>query len=184
MEETEPVNSNRPASATASHSNESAGRTITVFGQVVADDTLGDVYVVPLSDILNDIKHVFEAQEARLPESSSEINAVLRMMSDTAIANSKNAANQITPTRLVEDNAGALPGPSARIYCTQCGSEHHTERDCPLLVTSSKTPSRSLVWFCHFCNEGPISAWQNICTECNHEKCSWCRHEQEALGAK
>jgi RNase P subunit RPR2 len=170
------VNNNRPASTTASPSNESTGRTITVFGQVVADDTLGDVYVVPLSDILDDIKHVFEAQGARLPESSSEIRAVLRMMSDTAIASSENAANQTTSTRVVEENAEALPDPSARIYCTRCGSIYHTEMNCGPVATTST--SSSAVWFCHSCGEGPIGVWQDICTECSHVICPGCIVEE------
>ena len=66
----EPARSIRSQSAPARTADDVANGKVMVFGQVVADDALGDAYVVPLCDILHDIKNVLDAQEARLPESS------------------------------------------------------------------------------------------------------------------
>ena len=84
----EPARGIQSQSATAKTTDDGTSRNVTVFGQVVADDALGDAYMVPLCDILEDVKHVLDAQEARLPESSSEINTILRIMNDTTIAGS------------------------------------------------------------------------------------------------
>ncbi|KAF2854456.1 hypothetical protein T440DRAFT_552296 [Plenodomus tracheiphilus IPT5] len=51
---------------------------VRVYGHVVADDALGDVYMIPLVDTLKDIaQEIGNAREARLPESASEIETVL-----------------------------------------------------------------------------------------------------------
>ncbi|KAF2823930.1 hypothetical protein CC86DRAFT_408947 [Ophiobolus disseminans] len=52
-------------------------RLVRVFGHVAADDAFGDVYMVPLVDILEDIKKELSARDVRLPESTSEIEMML-----------------------------------------------------------------------------------------------------------
>jgi hypothetical protein len=51
-------------------SSSSSDRSTTFYGQVVCDDIFGDVYVVPLVDILDDIKEVLNASKVSLPPSS------------------------------------------------------------------------------------------------------------------
>jgi hypothetical protein len=35
----------------------------------------------------------------------------------------------------------------------------------------------SRVWYCSSCGDGPQGTWQNVCTACNHSKCSNCTLE-------
>ncbi|RYO58455.1 hypothetical protein AA0113_g7781 [Alternaria arborescens] len=84
-ETSKPANSSRSQSATASDPDDQANRIITVYGQTIADDSLGDVYMVPLCDILNDIKDAVGARGARLPESNTEVDEILRRVKDTTI---------------------------------------------------------------------------------------------------
>ncbi|KAF1850914.1 uncharacterized protein K460DRAFT_328285 [Cucurbitaria berberidis CBS 394.84] len=53
----------------------SSDRTITVYGQIVADDVFGHVYMIPLRDILHDITQTMQVAAARLPVSISEKKA-------------------------------------------------------------------------------------------------------------
>ena len=50
---------------------------ISVYGQVVADDIFGDVYMIPLIDIINDIKTSTGAAAVRLPASLTELGEML-----------------------------------------------------------------------------------------------------------
>jgi hypothetical protein len=36
------------------------------------------------------------------------------------------------------------------------------------------TDGGTVVWYCSSCGDGPIGTWQNVCTACNHVKCSAC----------
>ena len=47
------------------------------YGQVVADDIFGDVYMIPLSDIIDDIKVLTRAAAIRLPATLRELEARL-----------------------------------------------------------------------------------------------------------
>jgi hypothetical protein len=49
---------------------------IKVFGQVVADDVFGDVYMIPLNDIIDDIKTTMNATVVRLPETLREVGEI------------------------------------------------------------------------------------------------------------
>jgi len=199
---TEPASSAPPQSPIADRTNEQMDRKITVFGQVVADDSLGDVYVVPLCDILNDVNHVLDARLARLPNSNSEINTILHMMNNTTITSSATTANDLATTGPLANEAEPAPEAPDRTNCTQCGSEDHTKEMCGMTdihnsegsaptaqsaVTASYTPSmytvstgysKSMVWYCSACGDGPIAPWQSVCVICSHEKCSMCTVEQ------
>jgi len=50
---------------------------ISVYGQVVADDIFGDVYMISLTDIMDDIKTLTGAAGARLPRSLKELQELL-----------------------------------------------------------------------------------------------------------
>ena len=50
---------------------------VSAYGQVVADDIFGDVYMIPLSDIMDDIKILTRAAAIRLPESLMELEHML-----------------------------------------------------------------------------------------------------------
>jgi len=50
---------------------------ISVYGQVVADDIFGDVYMISLPDIMDDIKTLTGAAGVRLPRSLKELQELL-----------------------------------------------------------------------------------------------------------
>jgi len=173
---------------------------MTVFGQVVADDVLGDVYMVPLCDIFEDVKQALDAREVRLPQSTAEIDHLLRFMNSITITSSENEAED-------QDQSG-LPDMA---FCTRCGSDQHTKELCGIedpsivpeespeknlgenfgaasmpTVVGAYTPStyavnsksKETVWFCSGCGDGPNSGWQNLCPGCGHVRCRSCRIEE------
>ncbi|CAN9398061.1 unnamed protein product [Alternaria alternata] len=50
---------------------------ISVYGQVVADDVFGDVYMIPLRCIMEDVKILMDAAVVRLPSSIKELRQIL-----------------------------------------------------------------------------------------------------------
>lgn len=67
---------------------------VRVCGHVVADDALGDVYMIPLVDTLSDIAHeLANAREARLPKSTAEIEAALGRLNIRTPKTSTDVAN-------------------------------------------------------------------------------------------
>lgn len=50
---------------------------VRVLGYVVADDVLGDIYMVPLTDILSDVAKELGAREVRLPNTREETSSLL-----------------------------------------------------------------------------------------------------------
>jgi hypothetical protein len=57
-------------------SEQAASDLIKVFGHVVADDVFGDVYMIPLHDIINDIKTTMNATVVRLPKTIREVGNI------------------------------------------------------------------------------------------------------------
>jgi hypothetical protein len=165
---------------------------VTVFGQVVADDSLGDVYMVPLCDILEDVKQLFNAREARLPESDLAVHNILRRGYNSLGA----LTEDIAAADLLGNEAGAALGPLESRFCSRCGSGNHTREICGVEIWSSdrkelkkvSVPSKAasrdpalvwagegtLVWFCSHCNTGPHCQWHYKCSWCTHIKCEGC----------
>jgi hypothetical protein len=56
--------------------DENTARTICVHGMFVADDELGDIYMVPLADILDDARDVLQISSVRLPNNIHEIRTL------------------------------------------------------------------------------------------------------------
>ncbi|CAN9270455.1 unnamed protein product [Alternaria alternata] len=125
-ETTESSSDTRHQGSTTSDSYYQPSRNVTVFGQVVADDSLGDVYMVPLCDILEDVKQLFNAREARLPESNSEVDSILRRGNNSPGA----MRDDIAAAGLLENEAGATLGHSETAFCSRCGSDKHTREIC------------------------------------------------------
>lgn len=197
------MSSNQSRSAKASGPDHQAGKITTVYGQIIADDSLGDVYMVPLRDILNDIKDVLGARGARLPESNTEVDEILRGMRDTTIDDSQSQADDLASAQPLMSEAEATSGSPNRMFCTQCGSGEHKREICEVknssssdgvileealtpVVTAPHTPNRTwtsvkgrkVVWYCSDCGEGPTGSWQNCCAFCSHVKCAVCTVEK------
>jgi hypothetical protein len=198
-ETTKPASSNQSRSAKASGPDHQAGKITTVYGQIIADDSLGDVYMVPLRDILNDIKDVLGARGARLPESNTEVDEILRGMRDTTIDDSQSQADDLASAQPLMSEAEATSGSPNRMWCTQCGSKEHGRNTCevknsagdgggnskealvPVVVTpyipnsiSPGSKGGAQIWYCSDCGDGPIGLWQSCCTACSHVRCAGC----------
>lgn len=44
--------------------------------------------------------------------------------------------------------------------------------------TSAPIYGAPVVWFCSACKDGPKGDWQNVCTTCNHQRCTACTMEK------
>jgi hypothetical protein len=117
-----------------------------VFGQVVADDALGDIYMVPLSDILDDVRDVLAARDARLPESNIEIENIRHRPYDTTVANRDMVIDATTSIPNPDPSTLGQPlatlGSTQDIQCSDCGSYEHTQGMCKL--QSGDTPMGEL----------------------------------------
>ncbi|KAH6866339.1 hypothetical protein BKA58DRAFT_318314 [Alternaria rosae] len=80
---------------------------ISVYGQVVADDIFEDGYMVPLTDIMEDIKKLTKAAAVRLPLSLSEVGQLLSKQRDREepdqLDREKAISSFPTNTRVPED---------------------------------------------------------------------------------
>ncbi|KAB2100473.1 hypothetical protein AG0111_0g11329 [Alternaria gaisen] len=56
-------------------------KSISVYGQVIADDMFGDVYMIPLRAIIDDIRSLMDAAVVRLPKSMKELSQILTSQS-------------------------------------------------------------------------------------------------------
>ena len=156
--------------------------------------------MVPLCDILEDVKQLFNAREARLPESNSEVDSILRRGNNSPGA----MRDDIAAAGLLENEAGATLGHSDTAFCSRCGSDKHTREICgvddpannrgeelkavmvPVEVASHDPNEKwrgsgkvkgTVVWYCSNCGDGPLGPWQNVCTNCSHDRCVSCATE-------
>ncbi|EUC48366.1 hypothetical protein COCMIDRAFT_34238 [Bipolaris oryzae ATCC 44560] len=60
-------------------------------------------------------------------------------------------------------------------------SSHNTSAPSSPILSCSLPDYKSVllygapvVWFCSVCKDGPKGDWQNVCTACNHQRCSAC----------
>lgn len=158
--------------ASSQNPEDTVERTMKVFGQVVADDPFGDVYIVPLAETLEDIKEVLAVGDIRLPESTSEIDSIFH-----------NATERVNDEEL---KSMSLPQP------TSTPSNKPTVETAAIKTTSQATyASRSIrtgqsyvdfanskhdYWYtCCNCGGFNSARYSVGCVEChNHVRCSNC----------
>lgn len=110
-----------------------------VLGHVVADDVLGDIYMIPLTDILSDIAKELRAREVRLPKTAAEIDSLLQHSEVSRLAEEMTSAMRSMelsinkPEREAAQNprthavrSGIKEGPHKirRWICCKCGGEN------------------------------------------------------------
>ncbi|CAO2649557.1 Nn.00g069420.m01.CDS01 [Neocucurbitaria sp. VM-36] len=134
-------------------------RNMLAFGQVIADDTLGDVYVVPLADILADIQEVLAARKARLPENRSEIKTLLNRSYESKNVESGGPNNAIPSTQESETYTDG-----------QALSPSHTTHQ---ITTYSRNNYQWVCCRCHGHNSVFLDIGCALC--CNHWRCGTCK---------
>ncbi|CAN9386164.1 unnamed protein product [Alternaria alternata] len=68
-----------------------------VYGQIVADDIFGDIYMIPLHSIMDDIKTLMDAAIVRLPKSKSELWRVLNNQLHEEHAHTESKTDSFSP---------------------------------------------------------------------------------------
>ncbi|KAH5181816.1 hypothetical protein HBH76_157280 [Parastagonospora nodorum] len=131
-----------------------------VYGTLVATDALGNLWMVPMTDILNDVKDEFKATEVGLVNRVEETGIdhgrpPWHVRTDQSIA-AAHSAHSVATQSVYPDNGTAVSG---RCYDAKPGIDLQT------------------VWYCSECQDGPYSLWQNVCQSCSHARCSFCEEE-------
>jgi DNA-directed RNA polymerase subunit RPC12/RpoP len=106
-----------------------------VYGQVVADDMFGDVYMIPLQGIMDDIKTLLDAAVVRLPASSKELRQILMTqlhrehMNPDCEESSKDSHAPITNGTALPNNYGSTSTviPESAFVNTSTNSQSHAE---------------------------------------------------------
>lgn len=161
-----------------------------MFGQVVADDTLGDVYVVPLADILDDILEELAATEVRLPESSSEIEALLVSpdkpkgpvsAAQKSFVDSMALLRSLSTLRVSRDESQGSPSSSTIANESRQRGDITSSHS---FLTSTGPRKDNDQWFCCQCHHGPNNMLMHAgCAYCtNHWRCKNCIVEKGLLG--
>lgn len=133
--------------------NHVASRVARIHGILVADDGYGDIYMIPLADILDDIKQGLDVSSVSLPHDTNEILQLLqleRFSLDTSVSGATSSSNTTNFTASVSVRAQGSSSNDA-------------------LVASSHS-----VWYCSQCGDGPIGSWNPGCNSCGHMCCEAC----------
>ncbi|KAH8725961.1 hypothetical protein GQ44DRAFT_706195 [Phaeosphaeriaceae sp. PMI808] len=160
-----------------------AGYTIfkDVYGALVAADPFGSLWMVPMPDILQDIREHFNAVEVTLTDSDG---------------NKERCDDSVTETGYME----TLNGKRVRFTLdddTNHQEDNITTSDSNFVGTSIKAQSiqkatplgaynaasitkrgRTILWFCSNCGDGPSCSWQGQCPMCAHVRCTSCVAEE------
>lgn len=141
-------------------------RMVCVHGIIVADDCYGDVYMIPLIDIMNDTKQALNATSISLPH---DTHAVTRLI-QTQCFDVQTAADALVSARTSVVPTASGPERKRKLSMTL------TEE--AIVSTTSPPPPRSTVsmgknnvWYCSECGDGPYGEWNPTCPGCGHACC-------------
>jgi hypothetical protein len=157
-------------------------REVAVHGIVVADDCFGDIYMVPLDEIMVSMEKALSGMSVSLPSDTLEIVRLLheqsfrvdrqtmerRAVNTTEISKFAPRAPAMYPT-------GPLPPPPH-----PASSSTNPPVAGPLNLTQPQTSSNGFseaAWFCSECRDGPYLSWNVNCGNCGHARCDACNVE-------
>lgn len=135
-------------------------RIVQVQGMAVADDEFGDVYMIPLVDIVNDIKNALGMASVRLPHDAQEPSRLFDLQAIEGHAEPANIPGQSrSPPPIVEANKdAAVSAPST-----------------PEQISPQPHSYITWVWHCHKCGNGPTYGNKFlVCSTCGHSYCGSC----------
>jgi hypothetical protein len=163
-----------------------------LYGVIVATDCFGGLWMVRMTNIMDDILKEFNAagvsfeshfgstdahqgvttkQDVREePTASDSEEPLVSPSSDLIVTVSQDYDNSE-----VEENTSLISHPE----------KSHTPAMKPSGISTipSSFPgiplgqSKEIIWLCSNCGDGPIGIWQSCCTSCGHAKCGACMTE-------
>lgn len=162
-----------------------------VYGSLVATDSLGGLWMVPMADILKDIRDELEATDVKLSSyvgrAEAEDEAGLRYAMNTDLYESdvdlsgsedewtrrgKNKERLYNERKLfgtpsIPEQDSKYSPTSSWLRRSQTGPSHHYEDDGVSQVSKLKS-SKVFIWHCGHCGDGPYGGWQYSCQNCGY----------------
>lgn len=129
---------------------------------LVADDGYWDAYMIPLAEILHDIKKGLGVSSVSLPHDTNEIRRLVQLESFSLHDNAPPSVSTDTPA------SGAIS--TLNMTLTETAS---VRAQSPSFPQGTSAVSDKVVWYCSNCGDGPIGSWNPSCT-CGHEYCDKC----------
>jgi hypothetical protein len=165
-----------------------------VYGSLIATDSLGGLWMVPMADILKDIQDELKATDVRL--SSYVGGAGVENKAGLSYAVSTDLYESDDDLSTSEDEWTRRDKEKERLYNERgpFGTQSIPEQDSEYSLIGSSPNSHSpriaqtgpshiyefsgngskfsktepVVWFCGHCGDGPYGDWQNSCQECGY----------------
>jgi ABC-type ATPase with predicted acetyltransferase domain len=137
-------------------------RMVCVHGVIVADDCYGDVYMIPLANILDDMKQVLNASSVSLPQDSAAIARLIQWQS-FRLPHSAEAAGQQQVHAAEDQSRASTAFTKAAEVRTSSTSQFQPATD----------QNKETVWVCCQCGDAGMSTWQTNCHTCGHSRCSF-----------
>jgi hypothetical protein len=148
--------------------NNIATRIVCVHGVLVADDGYGDIYMIPLADVLKDIEKGLGVSTVSLPHDTKEIEALLQLKNFSLHKNEHPPVLPIT--------AASRTTSSLNMTLTESAS---VRAQSPSASQDMSTKwFNEIVWYCSNCGNGPTGLWNPACPSCGHAYCSACEVER------
>lgn len=148
-------------------------RMISVHGMIVADDCFGDIYMVPLTTIMEDVKQALNATSVSLPRSVSDIK---RMIQSGSFSLRGSVLSPESPTATdLEELADTSPTFTEAAQIFMASSPHPQT---PMHAGPTHAGKRTgNVWCCCECGDRPLATGLiTSCPMCDHRACSNCEH--------
>lgn len=140
-----------------------ASRVVHVHGMLVADDYHGDIYMIPLAVILEDIKNVLGVSSVSLPHDTNDIKRLLQLESFSLHDNATHRVSSVTAASEATSSLNTTnSAESASVRAQSPSSKHATEQ------------SRAAMWCCSACSYGPMFSDILYCPSCGHLYCLAC----------
>jgi hypothetical protein len=151
-----------------------ATRVVWIHGMLVADDGYGDAYMIPLAEILHDIKKGLGVSSISLPLDTNEIRRLVQLESFSLHDNAPPSLSTNTAASGATSSLNMTLTQSATVHAQSPASVHAQNASTSLDTTKW---SQGSAWYCSNCGDGPMGSWEPVCFSCGHVYCSACTVE-------
>jgi len=138
-------------------------RRVCVHGVIVADDCFGDVYMISLANIMDDMKQVLEATSVSLPQETPAIARLMHSQNFRLPHSAEASGQQRMPNAESQGRASATFTTPAEVRTSTT----------PRYETMTDRSPKDQVWRCCQCGDFGMSTWQTSCHNCGHSLCSF-----------